>query len=191
MVPAATAPDTEEASTPRRSEPRSCHSFLSQCSLTFSLQPSCFPTEESKVAFVIMHLAGIAREWGMAMWDNKHECCSSYTDFSQELQKVFDRSAQGNEAVRALSLLRQGTRPPSSSTHLPRLAAGTARHCGIASSMDWLSMSRMRSTPWSCPPYSMGWSNSPLGLISAWRSGRAGSFISAPILKSRTRLANS
>ncbi len=123
--PAAAAPDLEEAAPPRRSEPRlnppapysgeptSCRSFLSQCSLTFSLQPSCFPTDESRIAFVIMHLAGSAREWGTAMWDNKNECCSSYSIFSQELRKVFDRSALGNEAARALSLLRQGTRTVS------------------------------------------------------------------------------
>ncbi len=115
--PAVAAPAVEETSPQRRSEPRlnppapysgeptSCRSFLSQCSLTFSLQPSCFPTEECKVAFVIMHLAGSAREWGTAMWDNRHECCSSYSNFSQELRKVFDRSALGNEAARALSLL--------------------------------------------------------------------------------------
>lgn len=52
-------------------EPNSCRLFLSQCSLTFSLQPSCFLTETSGVAFVIMHLAGIEREWGTAMWDNQ------------------------------------------------------------------------------------------------------------------------
>ncbi len=125
MDPAVAAPDLEETSPPRRSEPHlnppapysceptSCRSFLSQCSLTFSLQPSCFPTDESKVALVIMHLAGSAREWGTAMWDNKHECCSSYTNFSQELRKVFDRSALGNEAARAPSLQRQGTRTVS------------------------------------------------------------------------------
>ncbi len=123
--PAVAAPAFEETSPQHRSEPRlnppapysgeptSCRSFLSQCSLTFSLQPSCFPTEECKVAFVIMHLAGSAREWGTAMWDNRHECCSSYSNFSQELRKVFDRSALGNEAARALSLLRQGTRTVS------------------------------------------------------------------------------
>ncbi|XP_016404915.1 protein LDOC1L-like, partial [Sinocyclocheilus rhinocerous] len=78
---------------PYAGEPTLCRSFLSQCSLTFSLQPSCFPTESSRVAFVIMHLAGMAREWGTAMWDNGSECCSSYTGFSQELRKLFDRSA--------------------------------------------------------------------------------------------------
>lgn len=100
MVPTAATPDMEEASTLRWSKPRlnplapysgeptSFHSFLSQCSLTFSLQPSCFPIVESKVAFVIMHLARIAREWGTAMLDNKYECCSFYNNFSQELSEV-------------------------------------------------------------------------------------------------------
>ncbi len=37
-------------------------SFLSQCSLTFSLQLSCFPTEHSKVPFTITLLVGQARE---------------------------------------------------------------------------------------------------------------------------------
>ncbi len=92
---------------PYSGEPNTCRSFLSQCSLTFSLQPSCFPTERSKVAFIITLLVGQAREWGTAMWDNEQDCCSSFDSFSEELRKVFDRSAQGTEAARALALLRQ------------------------------------------------------------------------------------
>ncbi len=88
-------------------EPNTCRSFLSQCSLIFSLQPSCFPTERSKVAFTITLLVGQAREWGTAMWDNEQDCCYSFDSFSEELRKVFDRSAQGTEAARALALLRQ------------------------------------------------------------------------------------
>uniref|UniRef100_A0A8C2EBD4 Gypsy retrotransposon integrase-like protein 1 n=1 Tax=Cyprinus carpio TaxID=7962 RepID=A0A8C2EBD4_CYPCA len=93
---------------PYSGEPNSCRSFLSQCSLTFTLQPSCFPTEQSRVAFVITLLVGQAREWGTAMWDSKHDCCVSFEAFSKELRKVFDRSARGIEAARALSLLQQG-----------------------------------------------------------------------------------
>ncbi len=92
---------------PYSGEPNTCRSFLSQCSLTFSLQPSCFPTERSKVAFIITLLVGQAREWGTAMWDNEQDCCSSFDSFSEELRKVFDRSARGTEAARALALLRQ------------------------------------------------------------------------------------
>ncbi len=92
---------------PYSGEPNTCRSFLSQCSLIFSLQPSCFPTERSKVAFIITLLVGQARVWGTAMWDNEQDCCSSFDSFSEELRKVFDRSAQGTEAARALALLRQ------------------------------------------------------------------------------------
>uniref|UniRef100_A0A9J7XNI1 ribonuclease H n=1 Tax=Cyprinus carpio carpio TaxID=630221 RepID=A0A9J7XNI1_CYPCA len=99
---------------PYSGEPNSCRSFLSQCSLTFTLQPSCFPTEQSRVAFVITLLVGQAREWGTAMWDSKHDCCVSFEAFSKELRKVFDRSARGIEAARALSLLQQGEQSVSS-----------------------------------------------------------------------------
>ncbi len=46
---------------PYTGEPKSCRSFLSQCSLMFTLQPSCFPTELSRVAYVITLLVGKAR----------------------------------------------------------------------------------------------------------------------------------
>ncbi len=59
------------------------------------------------MAFIITLLVGQAREWGTAMWDNEQDCCSSFDSFSEELRKVFDRSARGTEAARALALLRQ------------------------------------------------------------------------------------
>ncbi len=93
---------------PYSGEPNSCRSFLSQCSLIFALQPSCFPTELSRVAYVITLLVGQAREWGTAMWDGEQACCESFEAFSVELRKVFDRSARGIEAARALSVLQQG-----------------------------------------------------------------------------------
>ncbi len=93
---------------PYSGEPNYCRSFLSQCSLIFALQPSCFPTELSRVAYVITLLVGQAREWGTAMWDGEQACCESFEAFSVELRKVFDRSARGIEAARALSVLQQG-----------------------------------------------------------------------------------
>ncbi len=93
---------------PYSGEPNSCRSFLSQCSLIFALQPSCFPTELSKLAYVITLLVGQAREWGTAMWDGEQACCVSFEAFSEELRKVFDHSARGIEAARALSVLQQG-----------------------------------------------------------------------------------
>ncbi len=45
-------------------KPQLCRSFLAKCSLYISLQPSSFPTEQSKVAFVITLLSGRAASWG-------------------------------------------------------------------------------------------------------------------------------
>ncbi len=115
-------------------EPNTCRSFLSQCSLTFSLQPSCFPTERSKVAFIITLLVGQAREWGTAMWDNEQDCCSSFDSFSEELCKVFDRSAQGTEAARALALLRQRESSVSSYSNEFRTLAAS---CGWNDKALW------------------------------------------------------
>ncbi len=67
------------------------------------------------MAFIITLLVGQAREWGTAMWDNEQDCCSSFDSFSEKLRKVFDRSARGTEAARALALLRQRE---SSAQHL-------------------------------------------------------------------------
>ena len=45
-------------------EPGSCRSFLLTCSLVFELQPSSFPSERSRVVYVITLLSGRACEWG-------------------------------------------------------------------------------------------------------------------------------
>ncbi len=78
-------------------EPQQCRSFLAKCSLYISLQPSSFPTEESKIAFVITLLSGRAALWGTTVWE-------------EEIRKVFDRAASGREAARLLAELRQGDR---------------------------------------------------------------------------------
>ncbi len=91
-------------------EPQQCRSFLAKCSLYISLQPSSFPTEESKIAFVITLLSGRAALWGTTVWEQKLPCCASFQLFSEEIRKVFDRAASGREAARLLAELRQGDR---------------------------------------------------------------------------------
>ncbi len=94
-------------------EPHLCRPFLTKCSLYFSLQPSSFPTEESKIAFAITLLSGRATLWGTMVWDNKQQCVSSFQAFSSELIKVFDRAASGREVARLLD----GVTPYSQNTY--------------------------------------------------------------------------
>ncbi len=88
-------------------DPNACQAFLSQCSLVFSLQPRCYATEEAKVAYVLTLLLGRACEWGIAVWRSRAPCCATFVDFRQEMAKLFDRSAQGDEAAAQLSRLSQ------------------------------------------------------------------------------------
>lgn len=89
-------------------DPNSCNAFLSQCSLFFSLQPRRYATERSNVAYVLTLLSGKARDWGVAVWDARAPCCQSFSSFRQEMSRLFDRSAQGDEAAARLSRLSQG-----------------------------------------------------------------------------------
>ena len=95
---------------PYDGNPNTCRSFLSQCSLSLELQSLAFPTERSRVAYLITLLSGKAREWGTAVWDANDPCCSTYQKFTEEMKKVFDRSYCGREAAREIMALRQGTR---------------------------------------------------------------------------------
>lgn len=112
-APATPAPFREPrlpAPQPYDGNPDTCRSFLSQCSLTLELQSLAFPTERSRVAYLITLLTGRARDWGTAVWDANAACCSTYTAFTEEMRKVFDRSFSGREAAREIMALRQGTR---------------------------------------------------------------------------------
>ena len=50
-------------------EPGACRPFLTQCSFLFELQPSSYPLERARVAFIISQLTGRARDWGTAEWE--------------------------------------------------------------------------------------------------------------------------
>lgn len=108
-------------------EPGTCRSFLSQCSVIFELQPTTFPSDRSRVAYIITLLTGRAREWGTAVWDNGDSCCDSLEDFRAEMKRVFDRSHHGREAAREMLRIRQGARSVSDyAIQLRTLAATTA-----------------------------------------------------------------
>ncbi|MGL5565621.1 MAG: DUF4939 domain-containing protein [Plesiomonas sp.] len=91
-------------------EPHLCRAFVTKCSLFFTLQPTSFPTEQSRVAMMITLLSGRAALWGTAVWEAQMPCCASFQAFIDELRRVFDRSVSGHEAARRLTELQQGGR---------------------------------------------------------------------------------
>ena len=88
--------------------PGECRSFFTQWQLIFHLQPSTFPTDDARVAYVITQLTGRAKKWGTSAWANDRPCIRSSDHFLAELQRVFDCSSSGPEAGRELMQLRQG-----------------------------------------------------------------------------------
>jgi len=90
--------------------PGTCRSFLTLRKLTFELQPLTYPTDRSRLAFMITQHTGQARDWGTAKWEKQLAFCSSVTDFSEGLWKVFDHATPGREAARGLLNLAQGNR---------------------------------------------------------------------------------
>ncbi|XP_037833528.1 uncharacterized protein LOC112450623 isoform X3 [Kryptolebias marmoratus] len=91
-------------------EAKQCRPFLTQCEIHFQLQPSSFPTERAKIAYVISLLSGRAKLWGTAEWQRDSLFCYNYKDFAAELRRVFDPIAPERDAARGLFSLRQGRR---------------------------------------------------------------------------------
>uniref|UniRef100_A0A3B1K2Y4 DUF4939 domain-containing protein n=1 Tax=Astyanax mexicanus TaxID=7994 RepID=A0A3B1K2Y4_ASTMX len=60
-----------------------------ECSLFFEQQPSRFPTECSKVAFIISLLTGKALAWATAMWEQASPDCTSSNSFTAALRQTF------------------------------------------------------------------------------------------------------
>lgn len=71
-------------------EPGTCRAFLTQYVVQFKLQPSLFPTEVSKVAYVLALLPGRAWLWAMTAWARGEACCAMFKSFSEEVMKQVD-----------------------------------------------------------------------------------------------------
>ncbi|KAJ3615209.1 hypothetical protein NHX12_018777 [Muraenolepis orangiensis] len=47
-----------------------------------------FPSEQTRVAYVVSLRSGMAREWGTAMWEADSPCCVSFKEFSDEMKQI-------------------------------------------------------------------------------------------------------
>lgn len=91
-----------------------CRAFLIQCSLVFEQQPTSYPTDRSRVAYLMSLLTGRALDWASAVWDGDSNITHSYRVFATEMRRVFDHPVRGAEAETRLLCLRQGARSVSS-----------------------------------------------------------------------------
>ncbi|KAI7810424.1 putative retrotransposon-like protein 1-like [Triplophysa rosa] len=90
--------------------PEKCHGFITQCTLVFQLQPGSFPTENSKVAYMITLLTGRALTWASALWEQRSTLTADSGRFIDEMKKVFHHPASVGDVEYRLLQLSQGTR---------------------------------------------------------------------------------
>ncbi len=88
--------------------PTRCKGFLLQCSMFIGQQPTLYPTDDSRIAFVCSLLTGRALEWATAIWEDDHAAFPSFASFTQNFKKVFEHPAGGKEVGEKLLSLRQG-----------------------------------------------------------------------------------
>ncbi|KAK3509773.1 hypothetical protein QTP70_009983 [Hemibagrus guttatus] len=101
--PATTSADTVTASSaplcsspmaqpaPYSGSAEDCNGFLLQCSLVLEMQPHLYPTERSKVAFVISQLRGQAFLWAESLWSQDSPVTQSYAGFVEHFKEVFGK----------------------------------------------------------------------------------------------------
>ncbi len=82
--------------------------LLLQCSLFVNQQPSLYPTESSRIAFVCSLLTGKALDWATAVWRTDGTAFPTFDLFLHHFREVFEHPAEGRGAGEQLLALSQG-----------------------------------------------------------------------------------
>ncbi len=85
-----------------------CKGFLLQCSLFVNQQPSLYPTESSRIAFVCSLLTGKALDWATAVWRTDGSAFPTFDSFLHQFREMFEHPAEGRGAGEQLLALSQG-----------------------------------------------------------------------------------
>ncbi len=85
-----------------------CKGFLLQCSLFINQQPSLYPTESSRIAFMCSLLTGKALDWATAVWRTDGSAFPTFDSFLHHFREVFEHPAEGRGAGEQLLALSQG-----------------------------------------------------------------------------------
>lgn len=67
-------------------EPGLCKTFIIDCSIHFELTPHAFPTDRSRISFMISHLTGTAKPQASAEWSRGLTICNTLNDFQATLR---------------------------------------------------------------------------------------------------------
>ncbi|KAI2644950.1 Transposon Ty3-I Gag-Pol polyprotein [Labeo rohita] len=86
-----------------------CNGFLLQCPLTFTIQPTLYPTDQSKIAFIISLLSGSALQWAETLWLQTGPATQTIQSFITHFKEVFGQSNSAISAGEQLYHLKQGT----------------------------------------------------------------------------------
>ncbi|KAL0180404.1 hypothetical protein M9458_025846 [Cirrhinus mrigala] len=86
-----------------------CNGFQLQCSLIFTMQPTLYPTDQSKIAFIISLLSGSALQWAETLWLQTRPATQTIQSFIAHFKEVFGQSNSAISAGEQLYHLKQGT----------------------------------------------------------------------------------
>jgi len=64
-------------------------SFITRVELTFEAKPNQFPTNESRIRFIMSYMFGKPLEWVACLRRNQSPILNSYEEFLRELRKNF------------------------------------------------------------------------------------------------------
>lgn len=87
-----------------------CRGFLHQCTLFVDQQPSMYPTDSSRIAFISSLLTGRALEWATAVWRPDGSAFPTFTNFLLQFRNVFEHPTECGDAGEQLLELTQGRR---------------------------------------------------------------------------------
>ncbi|KAL6456911.1 hypothetical protein MHYP_G00338740 [Metynnis hypsauchen] len=118
-------------------DPETCRGFLLQCSLVFEQQPSRFPTERSKVAYMTSLLTGRALAWATSLWERASPDTASGESFMRAMRTTFHNPRGGREAALRLLALSQGTESNGQTERVNQDLARTLRCLTSANPSSW------------------------------------------------------
>uniref|UniRef100_A0A7N8X4S3 Ty3 transposon capsid-like protein domain-containing protein n=1 Tax=Mastacembelus armatus TaxID=205130 RepID=A0A7N8X4S3_9TELE len=99
--------------TPFSGAEEECSGFLLQCDLILNQHPHLYPTDKSKISFVVTSLTGPALQWVETIIRQAGPAAQTYDHFTAHFREVFSGSSGDSSAGEPslLTAFRQGLNP--------------------------------------------------------------------------------